>query len=203
MVSKHVTANFLLSFDFNSHSKIQDHLDPNCMDAIVVCQKHCFIEGCDVAIWEHFPGEKTTRTVIGTGPVRQTPSVDVSGLQVSEDSSIPRSVRLRQALAQMNETPIASPPAIARLLIDNVCEVDMGELDAVRENLNALQNGCENVLSTDSIAWALKLKDGSLSHITKSWDGTLSYEEYWRRMNEVLDLAGLSELPQQVPPRAE
>lgn len=194
MVSKQVTAEILISLDSDSLSKIRELLDLDCIESIVVCQKYRFVEGCNVAIWEHIPEKGIIRTVIGTGPVRQTPSVDVSGLQISEDSTIPRSVRLRQALAQMKEIPNVASPAFARLLIDDVCEVDLGELNTVREILNAIQNGCENVLGTDIIAWALKLKDGSFSNLTKSWDGTLSGEEYWLRMNEVLELAGLNEL---------
>lgn len=194
MVNKQVSAKFLISLDSDSHSKIRDYLDPDCGEAIVVCQKYRFIDGCDVAIWEHFPGKGTIRTVIGTGPVRQTPCVDVSSLQVSEDSSVPRSVRLRQALAQLSDMPDA-PSTNIRLSIDNACEVDAGELDNVLEILSSIQDGCENVLGTDSIVWALTLKDGTLNCITKSWDGTVAFNEYWERMNRVLALTGIHEFP--------
>ena len=196
MVNKQITEEFLLALKADSHSEILGYLNPDCQDAIILCQKYPLMEGADVAIWENIPGKTPTRTVCGTGPVRGPLPFDLKSIQISQDITIPRSERMALALAQqMNEIPYESPPINARLLIDNVSEVDAEELANVKEILTEIQDGCENVMGGDLVVWALKLEDGILIEITKSGDGTIAFDDYWKQMNRVLDLAGLREFP--------
>ena len=132
---------------------------------------------------------------MATGPV--FPSCNVKGLdgiEISDDDTIPRSVRIRQALRRLPDTGVSETKSVT-WAIQETRAVELHEFRLVRSLKSSLRAGCVSLLGVDTSTWIAQLNERcEFRLVAKSWDGSMDPREFFQSTNKILELSGILNL---------
>jgi len=194
-VNNKITLKYLQALHVNSSNDVQSLLETGCANAVVMIQKYGLLDGCDIAIWERFGAGNVVRTVCGTGPICQPPQDDaLRDVKISNDSSIPRSDRIRHALAAVEDESRRVASVSMNLLVEEMRDVSPSEFTEISTIVRSVHGGCEDLRGVDRSIWILSLDGGMMETVSRSWGGAIDADKYWCQVNRLLRMAGIYQL---------
>lgn len=168
--------------------------------AIILLQKYRLCEGTDVVVWHRAQDGNTYRTVYATGPIRRKiTDVEFLNIEKGNDPDIPRSQRIARALEKVEMQPdgnwLEDFAAENNALHASTDIVAASEFTHVKKQIENLSLGCRDVLGVDSTLFCGIVRENSVEVENRSWGGTIDASIYWQSMNEILEIAKISDLP--------